>query len=217
MSRPTTSLNRAAWLTTMLVAAAAPALASDRVAALVYAGGEAMPPEAEARLAAWTSTPGGLYARDEVRQQLAAARDEGTLAEAGEIAEPARVLLARHAANERQTQAILAAQEAAERARLAAIDAEAQRQAQLQAQGAQLAQAGSNATMEPREILEPPVPGAPRADDAQARPPAVDGATDAPADAPPDRPQDERPALAPIEVPIVRPSDLPAETVVDKD
>ena len=205
---------RRSTLAAALVLASVPALAAGDVASLAYAGGEALPPEAEARLVALTTTPGGLVTREEVRQQWAQARQDGTLAEAGEEAEPPRVLLARSAANDRQVQAIIAAQQA-EQARLAALEAEAEarRQALAQVQAATtLAQAS------------PAAEGSPAADagtviDAAATAaPAEQAATppEAPADRPVERPP-APPAMAPLEAPITRPLGTVPDSLVDKD
>jgi hypothetical protein len=221
MSHHTTVPRRAAWLAPWLLAAAAPVLAGDGVAALAYAGGEALPPEAEARLLALTTVPGGLHSRDEVRRQLAAARDDGTLAEAGEVAEPAHVLLARQQANVRQAQSILAAQEAAARQRLAALEAEARPSAPPPA--TPLAQAAGDGPASVREMPEPPVAAAPRVQMAAERPVAPQASgdrvdDDPPSDRPSDAPsRDDRPALAPLEVPFARPPEPQASARVDPD
>lgn len=213
-------LQRPALLAGMLALASAPALAGGSLSALAYAGGEALAPEQEARMVALITTPGGALSRDEVREQLAGARRGGTLAEAGEIADTPRVLLAREASNERQLQAILAAREA-ERARLAAAEAEAaaaadaRRQAQVLAQAAPAvqAEAQAEAAADGTPVAAAPAASA-AADMAATAVPAVPA--DEPADRPLDRPLD-RPALAPLELPITRPSDLPAQTLVDPD
>lgn len=206
-------LQRCGLLAAMLALASAPALAGGSLAALAYAGGEALSPEAEARLVALITTPGGGLSRDEVRQQLAAAQREGTLAEAGEIAETPQVLLARNAAGERQAREVMAAHEM-ERARLAAIEAEAAAAAEAQQQARLQAKA---AATESRAVVA--AGGATGADAAAT--PATAGVMTAPAPAaPPDEPADrpsDRPAVAPLEVPITRPTDLPAETLVDED
>jgi hypothetical protein len=217
MKKMPRTLQRSA-LAAALALVSAPVLASGDVASLVYAGGEAMPPEAETRLIALTTAPGGLVTREEVRQQWAQANQDGTLPQVGEVAEPPRVLLARAAANDRQLQAIVAAQQA-EQARLAALEAEteARRQAQAEAAAATLAQ------------LAPPASGTPASDvganAADASPVAASdadpvpgdvAATEAPADRPIERPLDP-PAIAPLEVPISRPLDTVADSLVDKD
>lgn len=200
-------------LAAALVLASVPALAAGDVASLVYAGGEALPPEAEARLVALTTAPGGLVTREEVRQQWAQARQDGTLAETGEEAEPPRVLLARSAANDRQAQAIVAAQQA-EQARLAALEAEAEarRQALAQAQ-ATLAQA--TPTTEGSLALE--AAAATATADASAMPAEqAETAPEAPADRPVEQPP-APPAMAPLEVPITRPLDDVPESLIDKE
>lgn len=205
-----------------LVLATVPALAAGDVASLAYAGGEALPPEAEARLVALTTTPGGLLTREEVRQQWAQARQDGTLAEAGEEAEPPRVLLARSAANDRQVQAILAAQQA-EQARLAAIEAERARVAALEAEAEARRQALAQAAATMAQAA-PAADGTPASDagtviDAAATAaPAEQAATppEAPADRPVERPP-APPAMAPLEAPITRPLGTVPDSLVDKD
>lgn len=207
---------RRSTLAAALVLASVPTLAAGDVASLAYAGGEALPPEAEARLVALTTTPGGLVTREEVRQQWAQARQDGTLAEAGEEAEPPRVLLARSAANDRQAQAIIAAQQA-EQARLAALEAEARRQALAQAQAATtLAQASPAAEGSPAADAGTVTDAAAPATDTAA--PAAEAAAppDEPADRPVERPP-APPAMAPMEVPITRPLHTVPDTLVDKD
>ncbi len=210
----------------LLASSAASALATTPdtdVAALVYAGGEAMAPEAEARLRALTTTPGGALTRDEVQQQWAEARQDGSLLAAGEIAEPQTVLLARSVANERQTRQILASHEA-ERQRVVALEAqaEAQRQAELQARLAAavtpapvasadsgvMAAAALGSTTEP-----PPASPEPAASTSAA---FTESPAPTPDDAPPQLPL-ERPFVAPAEVPISRQSELPVEVLIDKD
>ena len=214
MKNPT-SLQRTALAASLLALASASALAGDGLASLAYAGGEALAPEHEARLVSMTTTPGGSLTRDEVRRQLAEARQDGTLAEAGEIAETPRVLVARSGANERQVREILAAHEA-ERTRLAAAAAEAE--ARRQAQVTVLAQA---APVDPAAAEA--VSGSPAAEPAAIPPALADAAGPAPAvpgDERDDRPGDgpaDRPALAPLELPATRPSELPVETLIDKD
>lgn len=213
-------LHRPALLAGMLALASAPAMAGESLSALAYAGGEALAPEQEARMVALITTPGGALTRDEVREQLADAQRGGMLAEAGEIAETPRVLIAREASNERQVQAILAAREA-QRARLAAAEAEAaaaaeaRRQAQVLAQAAPAAQAEAHAETAADDAATVVMPAAwADADVAVTAAPAEPA--DEPADQPLERPLD-RPALAPLEVPITRPSDLQSETLVDQD
>ena len=203
-----------------LALGAASALASTDVASLVYASGDAMAPEAEAHLRTLTTAPGGALTRDEVRQQLADARHEGRLAQPGEMAEPATVLLARHQANERQTQQILAAQDAerqrlaaleAERQRVAALEAEAETRRQAELQTRQAAADTSSATLggaAPALAVDPVA----TATTTQDRPLPAEAPSDAPAPQPFDRP-----LLAPLEVPIARPSEVPAEVLIDKD
>lgn len=209
---------RRSTLAAALVLASVPTLAAGDVASLAYAGGEALPPEAEARLVALTTTPGGLVTREEVRQQWAEARQDGTLGEAGEEAEPPRVLLARSAANDRQALAIIAAQQA-EQARLAALEAEAEarRQALAQAQAATtLAQASPAAEGSPAADAGTVTDAAAPATDTAA--PAAEAAAppDEPADRPVERPP-APPAMAPMEVPITRPLDTVPDTLVDKE
>lgn len=207
----------------LLLAASAGALAApgQDLSSLVYAGGEALSPEAEARMTAMLSVPGGAVSRDDVRQQLTAARQAGTLAEGGEIADTAPVLKARVDYAARQTREILAAYEA-ERARLAAIEAERARVAALQAEQdrqAAVAAAAAAAAAAPASdataasAATPPMVAAP-AVDSSTQP--LQAPADQPTDAPTERPGD-RPAMAPVEVPITRPSDLPTEAKVDKD
>lgn len=192
------------------------ALAAGDLASLAYAGGEALPPEAEARLVVLTTAPGGLLTREEVRQQWAQAREDGTLPEAGEEAEPPRVLAARLAANDRQAQAIVAAQ-LAEQARVAALEseAEARRQALAQAQ----AQAAATLAQATPTIEDAPAPGAAAeaaADTVAAPAAATEAAPDAPADRPVERPP-APPAMVPLELPVTRPLDATAESLVEKD
>jgi hypothetical protein len=207
---------RRSTLAAALALASVSALAAGDVASLAYAGGEALPPEAESRLVALTTAPGGVLTREEVRQQWAQARQDGTLSEAGEEAEPPRVLMARSAANDRQAQAIVAAQQA-EQARLAALEAEAEARRLAQAQATStLAQAPSSTAGTPAAdagTLTDAV--APAADTAA---PVAEAATspDAPADRPFERPP-APPAMAPLEVPITRPLDAVPESLVDKD
>lgn len=218
MKNPT-SLQRSALAAGLLALASASALASDGLASLAYAGGEALAPEHEARMVSMITTPGGSLTRDEVRRQLAEAQRGGTLGEVGEIAETPRVLMARSDANERQTREILAAQEA-ERARLAAIEAEAEARrqalAQDQAQASVIAQAAP-AT----EATAGPAAGSQAIDaTAPATADVASPAPSAPSEEPTDRPAEgptDRPALAPPELPITRASELPAETLIDKD
>lgn len=212
MKNPT-PLQRSTLVAGMLALASASALASDGLASLAYAGGEALPPEAEARLVSMITTPGGAVTRDEVRQQLADAQRSGTLAEAGEIAETTQVLLARSAANDRQVREILAAQEV-ERARLAAIEAEAAAAAEARRQAQVLALAPA-AEARPETATGNASTGVAAVAPVDAEVTATP-APAAPADEPTERPAD-RPTLAPLEVPITRPSDLPTQTLVDKD
>jgi hypothetical protein len=189
--------------------------ADSSLSSLVYAGGEAMSPEAEARMTAQISAPGGAVSRDEVRQQLLAARQAGTLVEAGEIADTAPVLQARVDYAARQTRQILAGYEA-ERERLAAIEAERARVAALEAEQARqatLAAAATPATQDLAAAVQP-MAAAPAADSATSQP--LEAPADKPTDVPAERPGDT-PTMAPVEVPITRPSDLPAETIVDKE
>lgn len=224
--RTLSPLTRNTLAAALLAASATSALATAPdadVATLVYAGGEAMAPEAEARLRALTTTAGGALTRDEVRQQWVEARQDGSLLAIGEIAEPAAVLLARSEANERQTRQILASHEA-ERQRVAALEAqaEAQRQAELQArQAAAEASApvvdkdsGVMAAAALGSATEPPAASPDPA--ASTREAATETPAPTPGDAPPPLPLD-RPFVAPAELPITRPSDLPAEVLIDKD
>lgn len=210
-----TPLQRSALAAGALALACTSTLAGDGLVSLVYAGGEALAPEQEARMVALMTAPAGGLTRDEVQQQFADAQRAGALPEAGEMAETPRVLLARSAANERQVREILAAREA-ERARVAAIEAEAaaaeaQREAQAQAQTTAAAPVDSAVTTAIDGVSLAATADAPGAADASATPaPAV------PTDEPHDRPTD-RPALAPPEVPIVRPSNLEAQPPVDED
>lgn len=223
--RTLSPLTRSTLAAALLASSAASALADAArtdLATLVYAGGEAMAPEAEAHLRVLMTTPGGALTRDEVRQQLAEARLDGSLPAAGEIADPPAVLLARSLSNERQTRQILAAHEA-ERQRVAALEAQAdtQRQAQLQASQAATdtptpgggADSGAIAAAAALGASPPTVSTDPVADTALAPVPSPDPA---PSDAPPPLPV-ERPFLAPVEVPITRASDLPDEVLIDKD
>lgn len=195
-----------------LALASSASLAADSVPSLVYASGEALSPEAEMRLNALQATPGGAMTRDEVRQELAAARQAGTLAEGGESGETPRVLAARDDANARQTRAILAAHEA-ERQRLAALEAErvAREQAAVTAQAA--AQPGTDA---------PVAPLAAAATDPQAAAvsdttPAAPADSPAPSDKPTERPDTPAPA-APAPTLTLRESDEPATgPAIDRD
>lgn len=92
-----------------------PAQASTTVD--VYAGGEAMAPEVQARLHAQTT---GLATRAEVREQLADARSAGTLGGAGDLSDTQELMQARVAYNDLQATNILARYEA-ENQRLAAL------------------------------------------------------------------------------------------------
>jgi hypothetical protein len=206
-------------LAAALTLASASALAAGDVASLAYAGGEALAPEAEARLVALTTAPGGLLTREAVRQQWAQAREDGTLSEAGEQAEPPRVLMARHAANDRQLQAIVAAQQA-EQARLAALEAEAEARRQALAQAQAQAQAAATLAQAAPTADGVPAPDA-SADTAVAETLAapaevVAAEPEAPADRPVERPL-APPAMAPLEVPITRPLDAVPESLIDKD
>jgi hypothetical protein len=116
---------RFAFLTTSIAAAvlatmAAPALAGQSARdAASYFVGEAAPPEVEAR--ALADSMNSNTTRADVHDEFIAARDAGTLARAGDIAEPDAVLNARVAFNERQSQQILARMEADRAAALAAL------------------------------------------------------------------------------------------------
>lgn len=234
--QPSSHWTRSALAGAALALCAATAVARPDVASLVFANGEALPPEAEARLTALTTTPGGGMTRAEVRLQLSEARSDGSLAEAGEMADRPAVLQARLAANERQTGQILAAH-AAQRERLAAIEvaAEVRRQAELLARQASAASDTQTLTVastdsrsiaaSPASASVDPLASAPLSTERAA---VSDGPTNAPSEGPnegpADRPTDipgqgprDRPALAPVEGPISRPADLPDEMLLDVD
>lgn len=216
MTKMPRTLQRSTLAATLALASVS-ALAAGDAASLAYAGGEALPPEAEARLVALTTTPGGLLTREEVRRQWAQAREEGTLAEAGEQAEPPRVLLARQAANDRQVQAIVASQQA-EQARLAALEAEAEarRQALAQAQAATATVAQASPATDVAAAAQAGTAAAAASPDASSDATA-EAASDAPADRPVEQPLDA-PAMAPLEAPVTRPVDAAVdESLVDKD
>jgi hypothetical protein len=188
--------------------------------AALYAGGEAAPPEVEARVMAEMYPPQSALSRDEVMQDLADARRAGTLSAAGEIADTADVLTARSRFSEQQTLEILAAHEA-QRQRVAALEAEAQARALAQAQAQLHAQAQAQA-----QPLDPDSPLAPASEVAAlAAAMAVDVNGNPIIDETAEGPTDDEPApvpvaphaLPPIEVPISRPSDLPPQILIDKD
>ena len=189
--------------------------ADGSLSGLVYAGGEAMAPEAEARMTAQISVPGGVHTRDEVLQQLATARQVGALPEAGEVAETPRVLTARADFNERQTREILAGYEA-ERVRLAAVEAERVRLAAEEAERARLAAAAAaapTAAAQDAATTAQPTAAAPAVDATATQP--MPAPADKPVDLPTERPGD-RPAMAPVETTVTRPADLATEKPADK-
>lgn len=195
-----------------LALASSASLAADSVSSLVYASGEALSPEAEMRLNALQTTPGGAMTRDEVRQELATARQAGTLADGGEAGDTPSVLAARDDANVRQTRAILAAHEA-ERNRLAALEAErvAREQAAATAQAA--AQPGTDAPAAPLAAA----PADPQAAAVADTTPAAPADSPAPSDKPAERPDTPAPA-APAPTLTLRESDETApRPAVDPD
>jgi hypothetical protein len=213
---------------TVLLAVATPSsFASNApdLATLVYAGGEALSPDAELQL--WSrmrEAAGGALARDDVKQDLALARESGLLAAGGEIADTPRVLQARADFNLRQTREILDAHEA-ERLRMAAQEAVArarQMAAVPQDAGTQTAMSAVDASADRQAAALPSGPAA-EPDAATSAMPGtapIDRPTDRPADSPTDRPNDapaDRPVMAPSEAPVSRPSDLPVQTLVDPD
>lgn len=228
LTRFESTLRRNTLAAAALALCAASALASNDVASLAYAGGEALPPEAEARLVALTTTPGGAMSRDEVRQQLADARREGSLAEAGEMADRPAVLTARLNANERQTREILAAR-AVEEQRLAALEAAAEVRRQAEALARSPGKADDTTAMAATGSVPAGSPDAVTTDagtptevpaelpDSNAALPPASPTADAPAEAPTDAPSrmPELPLLAPSEVPVARPADLPDEVLLD--
>lgn len=80
--------------------------------------GDAVAPEQEAHWA-----PTAIATRDEVKQELSEMRLAGALSQAGEIAEPRRVLMARQQLNEEQAESLRAAY-LEEQLRLAALEPE---------------------------------------------------------------------------------------------
>lgn len=205
--------------TLTMVATMSVALPAAASADLAYTGGEALPPELEARLHA----PSATMSRDQVQHELEEAQQAGLLPAAGELADRAAVLDARVAFNEHQTRTTLAAWEQ-ERQRLAA--AEAQQASQ------QLAQAPTDGA--PAEAGPGPVDGTPGepllSDPASAgeRPddPLFESLAGAPFEAPAEEPmsplelpadEDPMPATLPAEIPIIRPTDLPPGTVIDTE
>lgn len=208
----------------VLMAVAAPASfasAAPDLATLVYAGGEALSPDAELLLRSrMREAAGGALARDDVKQDLALARESGLLAAGGEIADTPRVLQARADFNQRQTREILAAHEA-ERLRVAAQEAVArarQMAALPQEAGSQTAMSAPGVAADrPSETAAPgPTPEPAAAMSAMPAAAPADEPTDRPSDRPNDAPAD-RPVMAPSEVPVSRPSDLPLETLIDRD
>ena len=206
----------------VLLAVAAPssfASGAPDVAAMVYAGGEALSPDAEMRLRSlMRDAAGGAQTRDDVKLDLALAREAGLLAAGGEMADTPRVLQARADFNRHQTRQILAAQEAAqetERQRLAAVEAVARAR--------QMAEAAAQESGTRTEIAAVEVPagamGAASIAEPAAEAPAAASPTP-PTDRPNDRPADlpaDRPVVAPAEGPVSRPQDLPVETLIDPD
>lgn len=210
----------------VLLAVAAPssfASGAPDVAAMVYAGGEALSPDAEMRLRSlMRDAAGGAQTRDDVKLDLALAREAGLLAAGGEMADTPRVLQARADFNRHQTRQILAAQEAAqetERQRVAAVEAVARAR--------QMAEAAAQASGTRTEIAAVEVP-ADRPSGAMGAASIAEPAAEAPATASPtqpterpnDRPADlpaDRPVVAPAEGPVSRPQDLPVETLIDPD
>lgn len=196
------------------------------LAAVVYGGGEAMAPEAQARLNSLMTTPGGAWTRAEARQAFAEAQQAGTLAAAGEIADTPQVLVARADFNQRQTREILARHEAerqrlaaieAERVALAAAEAERQRLAALPVEpNASVALASGVSASEslaaPSEsLVTEPVQAEAQAQ-ATATPPVEESPTQTPSQMPVDRP----PAL-PVEVPISRADEVPSDMLIDTE
>lgn len=193
MNTPATLNPRQVLAAAGLCALAWPALAQDpaAVAALVYGGGEAISPQAETQLRALQLPAAQALTRAEVREQLLQAQADGTLGAAGELADRPTVLLARVAANDRQTRQLLAAREAAEREALRLAEAAreaAQREAEQRAQAAAADTPTAAATDSATAVT--------------AAAPALDtAAAPAPADAPPAAPTDA-PRPAPTDSPI---------------
>lgn len=206
----------AAALASTLTMLALPAAAS---ADLAYAGGEALPPELEARLHA-PQAPSATLSRDEVRHELMEAQQAGLLPAAGELADSAPVLQARVAFNEHQTRSILAAWEQ-ERQRLAAAEAEqrSQQLAQAPAEGAYtpLGEAAPQDGL--AEPLADPLSAAERPEDPLFESLTGNLAQDEPPTSPLELPaeEDPMPAALPAEIPIIRPTDVPPGTVIDTE
>ncbi len=126
----------AVWL---CASASASTLSAD-----VYAGGEALAPEVEAQLIAQTT---GHVSRAEVQQALADAQAAGTLAAAGEMSDTPKVIQARLAFNDHQTQTLLAQYEAQRQQQQLALQRAAQAEALRVADAS--AQDGRAASTEP--------------------------------------------------------------------
>ena len=201
-------------------AAHAAALNTSAVATQVYAGGEAMAPEAEARMNALMTTPGGAWSRADARQDLASAQQSGTVSAAGEIADTPQVLVARADFNQRQTRQILAAHEA-ERQRVAAIEAERVAVVAAEAERQRLAtlpvESGSESILASSAVAAEAAPGETLiTEPAEAQvltaplsePPLEEAPTQAPI---------KLPAALPIEVPISRAEELPSDMIVDTE
>lgn len=170
----------------------------------VYAGGEAMPPEQEARLIAQSS---GALTRAEVLEQLAEARATGTLAGGGELSDTDELLSARVAYNERQTRTLLARYEAASQPLAAAAPAQDPVAAQApQSSAGQMGAAAPVAGDVPaRDSIEPSTEQL--VDEAPAP---------APAGGQPSEPTERRP-LSAEELPAAKPDELPLADPVDRD
>jgi biotin carboxyl carrier protein len=201
-------LNKSLLAAGALALVSSASLAADNLSSLVHAGGEAMSPEAEMRMNALLTSPGGALTRDEVRQELAAAREAGALADGGEAGDTPHVLAARDDSNTRQTRAILAAHEA-ERQRLAALEAErlAREQAAATALAAASPDTAAEAPAATAAAAGPDAQAAASADTAVSAP--IEGTV--PGDRPADRPDTPAPA-APAPTLTLRDGDDSART-----
>lgn len=170
----------------------------------VYAGGEALPPELEARLIAQST---GALTRAEVREQLAEALATGTLAGGGEISDTDELLRARVAYNDRQTRTLLARHQAPSLLLAAAAPARDPVAAPApQSSGGQMGAAAPVAGDVPvRDSIEPSTEQL--VDEAPAP---------APAGGQPSEPTERRP-LSAEELPAAKPDELPLADSVDRD
>ncbi len=181
----------------------------------VYAGGEAMPPEVEARVRQRMMSQGHGRSTAEVRQELAEARRAGTLSAPGEIADTTQILHARAEFNVQQTREILASHER-ERQLLAALQAPA-------VAAAEPATSASTSEVEPTEQTLAATPQADAAEPGSGNTAVepVEASTEGPAPEPAAPPAEQAPedpaVLRSQEIPINRVEDLADETMIDTD